>query len=366
MPDAPKVRQYACPGCAAAVVFEPKDGALVCPYCGRKEEIPSSQDQVVERSYEDYLRARPESLARFTDHAQEASCQRCGSAIVFEPPDVAGACPFCGSSAVAQPKSADPLIAPQALLPFAVAKKKATEAVGAWIRSRWFLPSALKRIYRQDSIQGVYLPFWTFDAHTTTHYTGERGEYYYETETYTETDAQGRTVTRTRQVRRTRWYPASGTVSRWFDDLLIAATKSLPRNRLDALEPWDLAALQNYDQAFLPGFKAQRYQVGVAEGFELAKDAMAPQILADIRADIGGDEQRIHHRATSYTGITFKHLLLPVWISSYTFQKKVYQVMVNARTCEVQGDRPWSAWKIAGLVALIALVALVIALLKNG
>ena len=59
-------------------------------------------------------------------------------------------------------------------------------------------------------LNGVYVPFWTFDSMTYTHYTGERGDDYWETETYTETNAQGQTETKTRQVRKTRWTPVAG------------------------------------------------------------------------------------------------------------------------------------------------------------
>jgi hypothetical protein len=205
-------------------------------------------------------------------------------------------------------------------------------------------------------LSGVYLPYWTYDAHTTTFYKGQRGEYYYETQTYTERDAQGNMVTKTRQVRHTRWYSASGEVARWFDDLLVPGTTSVPSNRLAQLDPWPLDALKPYDPAFLAGYKAQRYVIKLETGFEQAKQFMAPIIESDVRKDIGGDEQSISELATSYSAITFKHILLPVYIAAYRFNNKVYQVLVNACTGEIQGERPFSAWKIAGLVFLILIV----------
>src|SRR5207248_8773231 len=150
--------------------------------------------------------------------------------------------------------------------------------------------------------------------------TGERGEHYYTTESYTETDAQGNTETKTREVQHTRWYTTSGTVERWFDDILIPATKSLPPARLAALEPWDLGELTPYDPAYLSGYKAQRYQLDFAEGFELAKQQAASVIDSDVRRDIGGDEQRVNQISTNYSAITFKHLLLPVYVGAYRFR----------------------------------------------
>jgi hypothetical protein len=147
-------------------------------------------------------------------------------------------------------------------------------------------------------------------------------------------------------------------VSRWFDDVLLPAMRSLNTQRLEQLEPWNLQKLVPYDPSYLAGFKAQRYQITVKEGFELAKGKMEPTIRSDIRRDIGGDEQRIHSMSTTYSATTFKHLLLPVWVSSYRFNKKQYQVMVNAQTGEVLGDRPYSVWKISlAVVSAAAVVA---------
>ncbi|MCA1594144.1 MAG: hypothetical protein LC754_16260 [Acidobacteria bacterium] len=257
---------------------------------------------------------------------------------------------------MAQPKSADPTIAPEGVLPFRVTSGEATEGVRRWIGSRWFAPNALRKFAGQQPIGGVYIPFWTYDAHTATVYTGQRGDHYYVTESYAERDAQGNTVNRTRQVQHTSWSPASGTVSRWFDDILIPATKSLPPNRLDALEPWDLPELKAYEPAYLSGYKAQRYQVDLVEGFELAKKVAAGAIESDVRRDIGGDEQRIDSLSTQYSAITFKHLLLPIYAGAYHFNQKLYQVVVNGRTGEVQGERPYSFWKILLFVLFLLLV----------
>jgi hypothetical protein len=218
---------------------------------------------------------------------------------------------------------------------------------------------------RHDSIAGVYLPFWTFDAETATRYEGQRGDAYYETERYTERDSQGRMVQRERQVRKIRWGYASGVVRNSFDDILIPASRSVLPKRLDALEPWDLPSLRPYEPAFLAGFKAQRYQVELPDGFRAAKERMAGPIEDSVRDDIGGDEQQIHALETDYSDIHFKHLLLPVWIGAYRFHDKVYQVVVNARTGEVQGERPWSAAKIFLFIVALLMVLLILVLLRR-
>jgi hypothetical protein len=190
-------------------------------------------------------------------------------------------------------------------------------------------------------LRGVYLPFWTYDADTTTDYTGERGDDYTTTESYTAVE-NGQTVTRTRTVVHTRWSGASGRVSNHFDDVLVPAGGAMPRPIVDRLEPWDLAALVPFADEYLASFESESYRIDLVSGFGLAKEVMQPVIDAAIRADIGGDHQRISQESTDYRDVTFKHLLLPMWVCSYRFRDRVYRFVVNARTGEVQGERPWS------------------------
>ncbi len=363
-PSSSAIKKFPCPSCGANLEFNPKRGKLKCPYCGWEDAIPQTAEQVQERSYEEYLHKNRTRLAALSSTALEVQCSDCGANVTFEPPHVAGQCPFCAAAIVAQPKLADPTLAPEGIVPFTIDRKAARDHIQHWIGSRWFAPNALKPLAQQEKIQGVYLPFWTYDSYTTSHYSGDRGEYYYVTETYTETNDKGETETKTREVRHTRWYSVSGTVSRFFDDILIPGTKLVNLKRLEALEPWHLKeSLRPYDPSYLAGFEAQRSQVILKEGFEMAKDVISATIRSDVHRDIGGDEQRIHNISTAYSAITFKHILLPVWLTSYRYRNKQYQVMVNARTGEVQGDRPYSVWKIsAAVLAGLALVGGVVLL----
>ena len=225
-------------------------------------------------------------------------------------------------------------------------------------------PTDLKQYARsEDKLVGVYVPYWTYDCDTRTAYTGERGDDYWETETYT-TMENGKLVTKTRQVRKTRWTSVRGTVDNAFDDILILASKSLPEKYAGRLEPWDLDQLVPYADDYLSGFRAESYQVDLVGGFDEAREVMVPTIRATIERDIGGDHQRIDSTDTRYNNITFKHILLPVWLSAYRYRDQVYRILINARTGEVQGERPWSAWKIvalvAGALAAIATIAAVV------
>jgi predicted RNA-binding Zn-ribbon protein involved in translation (DUF1610 family) len=355
--------QFSCSQCGAKLNFAPGTSALKCPYCGFESQIAKSESRVAELDYRSYLEKAGEE--KNTLEAQRIKCDQCGAETTVAADAAADICPFCGANMVFS-ESVSRLIKPEGLLPFKISHKEAFESFRRWIRRLWFAPGSLKQYARaENKLTGVYIPFWTYDSDTTTTYVGARGDYYYTTENYT-TRENGRTVTRTRQVRHTRWTPASGRVANSFDDILVLAGKSLPRKYADRLEPWDLANLAPYADEFLSGFRAESYQVTLPEGFETAKEIMAPVIEASIRSDIGGDEQRINSAETQYFAITFKHILLPVWMSAYRFRERIFRILINARTGEVQGERPYSAWKIAGAVLVVIAVVGILILIRNA
>ncbi len=345
-------RQFPCEACGAKVVFAPGKDALKCPYCGTETQLPGSTDGIEEQ---DFHGASEDRLGDDAETVEVTSvrCPSCAALVEPSPTHEAFPCPYCGSSIVARELS-QRLIKPQAVLPFRVDRTDALASFRTWVKSRWFAPNALEKLARvEDRLQGLYAPYWTYDADTLTRYRGERGEEY-----TVRVERNGETKTETR----VRWYPASGTVSRDFDDMLVCGSSSLPRELAEALEPWDLGNLVGYRDEYLSGFTAERYQIDVKKGWGRARERMEDVIRGDVRRDIGGDRQRIHSLDTRHSGITFKHVLLPMWICSYRYKEKVYRFLVNARTGEVQGERPWSWVKI---VLTVLLVVAVIVLLER-
>ena len=350
--------QFPCKQCGADLKFAPGTRVLKCPYCGSENTITvsrssESKSHLDELDYNAHLqRAARQNL----EEIQTVRCGACGAETTLEPNVTSTECPFCGTSMVVTLTSKKK-IKPAALLPFRITLTKARDLFRTWIKGLWFAPSALKKHARlENRIKGIYLPHWTYDCRTDTLYTGERGEHYYVTEEYTEVE-NGETVTKTREVQRTNWYSASGRVRNIFDDVIVAASNSLERKYVQQLEPWDLAALEPYDDRYLSGFRAESYSAGLQQGFEFAKDIMAGEIDHTIRRDIGGDEQRIHSKNSTYSNITFKHILLPIWTSAYRYKGKIYRFLINASTGEVQGERPWSWFKI-GFAILAAVIVI--------
>lgn len=355
-------RKFHCDACGASVEFAPGAERLKCPYCGAEKTIPRSEAEIREH---DLGAALERGFADApTLQARALGCSACGASTRVDASVTATRCAFCDAPIVAPPTSQE-VLAPQAILPFRFAAKEARDAFAGWLGSRWFAPSDLKRRARSEGLDGVYLPFFTFDADTETFYRGARGDHYYVEERYTAVE-DGKTVEKTRRVRHTRWSHRSGTVFVNFDDVLVLASTGLPEPLVRKLEPWDLEALVPHDERYLSGFRAECDQLGLSSGFAAAKARCQPVIKEEIREDIGGDEQQIRSMETAWTRVTYKHVLLPAWIGAFRYGDRVYRVVVNARTGEVQGERPWSALKIAGAVLLAAAIAGLVALALVG
>jgi hypothetical protein len=355
----PAGRKFPCNQCGAKLDFDPSSQALQCPYCGHVEKIAPAEQAAEERDYESYLQKLAGEQTVLPGRTSQVRCGGCGAVVLLDEKIQTDKCPFCATHLENQPEAAQSMIQPEGVLPFTIDLRAARTKFNEWVHSRWFAPNEFRHLADLGQLAGVYLPFWTYDSMTYTYYTGERGDDYTETEEYTETDASGKQVTRTRTVVKTRWYPVSGNVQHFFDDVLVCASKSLQDHEVSHLMPWDLEKLDGFKAEFLSGFQTERYAVGLEEGFAKARDIMDDEIRTLCCRDIGGDHQRLHRVATQHVGVTFKHILLPVWIGTYRYHNELYRIVVNARTGKAYGKRPYSWMKIA-LTVLAVLAAMVL------
>ena len=344
--------RFPCESCGSDLRYQPGTEEMSCDHCGNVEPI---EDQILwhggalkELDFRTALRnALPEAEIEET---QVLDCPNCGAQVEFEPDMHAAECPFCATPVVTG-TGTHRHIKPRGLLPFMLTEASARDAMNRWLGRLWFAPSGLQDFARAGRpMQGIYVPYWTFDADTATRYKGQRGTVHYETRRK-RVRVNGRSETREVKVAKVRWKSASGRVSRFFDDVLVLASRSLPKEYTEALGPWDLSSLEPYRPEFLAGFRAEGYTVELEDGYADAKDYMDRMIVRDVRFDIGGDRQKIDWLETDVSDITFKHVLLPVWVAAYKYRGKTFRFVVNGRTGSVQGQRPYSIFKI-GLAVL--------------
>ena len=360
--DEGKGRIFPCESCGADFEFNIGQQKLKCPYCGFEKDVELTTDsEVVEQDFHAML----ERIVEFRELDEEAKateaegvtgcsevrCDSCSGVVVFSGTLTSTDCPYCGSPIQRENvHTATKRVPVDGVLPFLVERSTVQGKLKEWVKSRWFAPGDFKKRGAQGKFNGVYLPYWTFDSLTFNVYSGERGE------NYTVRVGTGKNK---RTETRTRWYPASGRFQRFFDDVLVVASQGLPENYIIALEPWPLTQCVPFTQQYLAGYLARTYDIELDRGFENGKKRIDAEILSDVRGRIGGDKQRVHSVKSRYDAVTYKHLLLPVYLMTYRFKNKPYQIFVNAVTGEIQGQRPYSWVKI--LMAVLTGVAAVFA-----
>ncbi len=347
--------RFPCDTCGSDLRFDPSDHDLTCDHCGNKQPIDATisfAGGIRELDFETAIRNQlPDAEIEET---RVVTCPNCSAQIEFDQDSHSTECAFCATPVVTD-TGVHRHIKPRGVLPFGLEETQARGALTSWLGSLWFAPNGLMEYARKGrKMNGVYVPYWTFDADTKSSYSGQRGTDYFETKTVTRNGKRQQV-----RVRKTRWRNVSGRVARFFDDVLVLASQSLPKKYTDGLEPWDLSELEPYKPEYLAGFRAEGYQVELEDGFIEARAYMDRMILRDVKYDIGGDRQRVSGVNTKVSDVTFKHILLPVWVAAYKYRGRTFRFVVNGRTGRVQGERPYSGWKIAFAVVLGLIIALI-------
>ena len=355
--DGGKGRIFPCDRCGADLVFSVGQQSLQCPYCAAIKQIEPPKDvPIVERDYLEML----ERLQRIkekhgsddenelTQHA--IRCSACGADVIFQGTLTSSQCPYCAS-----PLQRDNIhdsvsrIPVDAVLPFLVPQTVAAQNLRAWVKSLWWAPNEFLKQGITGKFNGVYMPFFTYDSMTYTRYAGQRGDI------YLVTVGEGNNR---RTEQRVRWTYRDGEFQRFFDDVPIIAVTNQHIDLVEALEPWPLERMIPFTAEVLAGFFSRTYDVDLEDGFKYARQRIESYLSMEVRQRIGGDTQQVQSQQTNYSAVTFKHILLPVWLLAYRYRGQTYQIMMNAATGEVSGHRPYS-WVKIGFAVLCAAIAII-------
>ncbi len=357
------LEKYSCPACGADARWEPSREALICPYCGTVSPAKLAADGslVEESDLAAALRQLTPEQRGWKSETRSVRCQNCSAISVFTPERVAQRCNFCGSPAIVPLEQQQAPIRPSSLLPFRIPDEQVRDQMRRWYATRWFAPNRLKSAALTDTLQGVYLPYWTFDAQVHAQWTADSGYYYYETETYR--DAQGNL--QTRQVQRIRWVPSSGQLDHFFDDELVSASRGVRPDLLHKVEPFPTTTeLKPYDPGYLAGWVVEQYQLDLLAAAKRSREVMDAKLQSLCASEVPGDTHRNLSVHADYSRQTFKHILVPAWLLTYAYGRRSYQVVVNGSSGAIAGDRPYSALKIT-LAVLAALVVIAIIILMT-
>lgn len=357
------LEKHECPACGAQAEWDPASQKLRCPFCGTESpyHFDRDQGQVVELDLAKALRELPDDERGWQTERRSVQCQACRAVMVFDPARVGQNCEFCGSPALVDYQELRAPIRPQGLLPFRIDASRVRDDIRRWWKTRWFAPGRLAIAALVDTIKSLYIPYWTFDAKVHCPWTAEAGYYYYVS--VPGRDSKGRPIMR--QERRVRWEPAAGVVDTAFDDEAVPGTQGLPLDLLKNIEPFPTREVVKYDTAFLSGHVVEHYQMVLFDAAQRSLDQMHAKLIAMCSRQVPGDTQRNLQIAPEYSDRTFKHVLVPVWLLTYDYRAKPYQVIVNGYTGAIAGRRPYSRWKIAFAILLAILIGLIV-LWLNG
>jgi hypothetical protein len=349
--------KFACPACGGEATWNPARQRLECPFCGTQSPAaPDAAGAIVEHDLVTALRAMGDDARGWQAAKRQVKCRSCNAISVLDASRQAQNCDFCGSAQLVAYEEAKPAFRPESVLPFRVSEADARDRIRAWYGRLWLAPSALAKRALTDTVRGVYLPYWTFDAWVDAEWTAEAGHYYTTAETY----EQGGRM-HTRQVQRVRWEPAAGRLRHFFDDDLVCASVGIHAALLRGIEPFPTAELKPYDAAFVAGWIVERYQLDLVAAAQRARDAMEAKLRVLCAQQIRGDTFRNLDVHAAYSGQTFKHILAPVWLVSYSYGARAFQCVMNGVNGTIRGEYPKSPWKIA-LLVLAVLVVLWLAL----
>lgn len=333
-----------CPDCGGVMDFDPPTGGLRCPYCGHREKIVNGEAGAQTAPELDFEAAQEKADCDWGAQKKVVICKSCGAQSIYDELELASECPYCGSNQVMEEKG-EKTMAPGGVVPFAVTAKEAAGRFSSWIRRKVFCPGAAKESARPEAFKGVYLPYWTFDADTVSEYEAEYGI--------------DRRVKRGNQMQtETVWRSTGGRYREKIDDALVLGSSRYDDGLLRRVEPFRTSDNLAYRPEYVAGFIAERYSVGLGQAWERAKQLISGRLEAGVEDQVkrahGADHVRIKRMDTGYSDITFKYLLLPVWLSSYRYEGKIYHFMVNGQSGKAGGEVPVSPVRVAIAVLLAA------------
>jgi len=338
--------KFHCPACGGEAQWNPARQALICPYCGAVSPVTlktRGADTVIEEhDLATALRNIPDSARGWQTTKTSVQCQSCKAISVFDPDKIGQRCEFCGSTALVPYEQVKEALRPESLLPFKISESQGRDLIRAWYRRQWLAPNRFSVKAITDTVKGIYLPYWTFDAKADAVWSAEAGHYYYVRQN-------------NRNVRQIRWTHETGQLSHAFDDDLVCASVGVDASRLRQIEPFPTDTLVPFDPGYLSGWTVERYQIDLVGAAERSRQQMLGQLQSLCGKQVPGDTFRNLVVEPNFHDQTFKHILAPIWLMTYVYGTRSFQVVVNGVTGKTAGSRPWSAIKVT-LVVIAALI----------
>jgi DNA-directed RNA polymerase subunit RPC12/RpoP len=334
------IKEYKCPNCGGAVKFDSGIQKMKCPYCDAEFEIAALADyqkQMAKPETERYVLDASKAVSAWKESElgdlSTGSCPSCGAELIGDKNTIATVCPCCGNTQIIQ-KRVQGLLKPEYVIPFQLDHKAAKEALIQFYKGKKLLPDVFSSENRVNSIQGLYVPFWLFDAKA-------QGRVSYKaTKVSTWSDSSY-------DYTKTDYYSVQREGSLGFEKISVDGSEKMDDAYMDAIEPFDYGKLKNFQTAYLSGYIAEKYDVGIEASKERAIKRMKNTFESQFRSSVTGYTSVTKERsAINVEDGKITYSLFPVWILNTKYKNANYQFIMNGQSGLIVGRLPIDKGKV--------------------
>jgi ribosomal protein S27AE len=345
------LRTYQCPNCGASTKFDVTVAGVTCEHCGYTSAAVSETVGRSAAQQEFTLTALSLAEQGWGIERKILTCENCGAVISLPRDVISSSCSFCASNKVNLSTASDDILRPKFLIPFKISPEKTQSLAQSWLGKGWYHPPELASNSLIQKFNGIYLPYWTFDAKIDASWRAQVG---YE-RTVRDKDGNSRTVIDW------RWERDQAHLD--IDDMPQTATNKVSHHLLNKLLPFQFDALTAYSPDFLAGWQALNFNITLPDAWEEAKEEMRESAHQACRAQIRSSHVRNFSMTANFEDEAWRYILLPVYLAIYKHEGKVFQVMVNGQTGTVSGQKPVAWWKIWLVIAAMLLPGLLLGMI---
>ena len=339
------IREYKCPACGGAMEFDSKTQKMKCPYCDTVADLSDFEETQSEKTASKEGAEQGETQEAAEEGAMMLYvCESCGGEILADKTTGATSCPYCGNPVVV-PKQFEGMLKPDLIIPFKLDKKQAEQKLKEHLKGKILLPRLFRSENRIKEEKGIYVPFWLYssdaDAEIQCRATKVRT---WRTSDYEYTETSHFLISRGGQIA--------------FDNVPADGSRKMDDTLMESIEPYDFKDAVPFQQAYLAGYLADRYDVNVDERIDRARERIRVCTEQAFRKTVRGynGSTSVKDSNVQIHNASYWYAMYPVWLLNTTWKGEQFIFAMNGQTGKMVGDLPIdrsSFWKSVGIRTLL-------------